>query len=121
MKLKTTKKEIQKQSWEVWAVGYCEAQYLLRALEPFAYSIGIYGWSCDYYDLGHGLKLSTGYSPIGKRLPYDLVRKYESRAAKIWGDYDKYKNYETRKKAVQKLLAQFIAAVRDHFDKNPLN
>ena len=62
MKIKATKKSIIQQSSRVLAVGYCALQTLLKYKSPFAYT-GAYGWSCDYYDAGDGLIISTGYAP----------------------------------------------------------
>lgn len=121
MKIKTTKQFIKNNSATLWACGYCDLQYLLRAVDPFAYSAGAYGWACDYYNLTPYIVLSTGYSPVGVRLPFNIVKKYDNKAAKIWNDYDKYKTYESRKKAVLKLVDKFVAEIREHLDKNPLN
>lgn len=121
MKLRASKKEIRDNAGTLWCTGYCEAQYLLKVLDPFAYSAGAYGWACDYYYLTPYIVLSTGYSPVGECIPYDIVRKYEKKAENIWHDYDKYKSYEARKKAVLKLIDEFVTEVRAHLDKNPLN
>ena len=54
MKLQTTKKQIRQNFNTVLSIGYCDAQYLLDCKNPFAYSAGVYGWSCDYYQIGVG-------------------------------------------------------------------
>lgn len=79
MKLKTSKKYIREHSARVYSLGYCELQEILSDARAFAYSAGIYGWACDYYDAGCGIIISTGYSPIGDRVPADLVQKYKGR------------------------------------------
>lgn len=82
MKLKTTKKEIKEGFYRIISIGYCDAQYLLSEEKPFAYSAGVYGWACDYYDID-GICISTGYSPLSeKNMKYDykLVKEYEEKA-----------------------------------------
>ena len=81
MKLKTTKKQIKENANQLYAVGYCELDSLLKYEYPFAYSAGVYGWSCDYYQFD-GVIISTGYSTIGEHCPYDLQKKYNNLAKK---------------------------------------
>ena len=81
MKLKTTKKQIKESAYQLYAAGYCELDRLLVYQSPFAYSSGVYGWSCDYYNLD-GVIISTGYSPIGEIVAYDLIKKYNNLAKK---------------------------------------
>ena len=112
MKLKTTKKQIKEQSYfekpyhtnKLYALGYCELQRLFCYLSPFAYSAGVYGWSCDYYqinnEVGSSIIFSTGYSPIGKQLDYDLVKSYEKKAQLIHG-----------RDEMMKLVKQFVNEV----------
>ena len=82
MKIKATKKSIIQQSGRVLAVGYCALQTLLKYKSPFAYSAGIHGWSCDYYNAGDGLIISTGYAPAGTAtLPEQkIIKEYEQKA-----------------------------------------
>lgn len=110
MKLKVSKKEIKSNviSDNLIAIGYCEAQYLLRGKQPFAYSAGVYGWSCDYYQID-GVIISTGYSPTGARVDYKLLIKYEDKAAKIAESGDAW---ELREKKTAKLLRKFLAEVK---------
>ena len=81
MKLKTTKKQIKENANQLYAVGYCELDSLLKYEYPFAYSAGVYGWACDYYQFD-GVIISTGYSTIGEHCPYDLQKKYNNLAKK---------------------------------------
>lgn len=105
MKLKTTKKAIRESGQTVIKIGYCNAQFLLRFQQEFAYSTRREGWACDYYEV-NGVIISTGYSPIGKQVEYDLIREYEEKARKICGDYAR--SYEDQKAAVNALLYEFI-------------
>lgn len=85
MKLQTSKKQVLKRFYKVISIPYCEAQNLLNFHSPFAYSAGIYGWSCDYYQIGN-VCISTGYSPVGTPVNYDLLRELELKAEKLRGD-----------------------------------
>ena len=105
MKLKTTKKQIKNGYYKIYSIGYCDAQYLLQCLNPFAYSSGVYGWSCDYYDVD-GVCISTGYNTIGENVNYDLLEKYDNKAKAILDDYSV--DYQKRKAKVNKLLIKFI-------------
>jgi len=113
MKLKASKKEIRENSYYVLSIGYCNAQYLLKAFEPFAYSCGYYGWSCDYYEITtnkHRLIISTGYSPISSQnLPkkdyYEIIRKYDEKARAICC---KPQGWEKTKKQLINLCYKFI-------------
>lgn len=64
-------------------MGYCEGQNLLNYRSPFAYSCGVYGWSCDYYDV-NGVLISTGYQPISSKNTlepnYKLIREFDDKA-----------------------------------------
>lgn len=100
MKVKTTKKAIMQNSAKVYAIGYCALQRLLNYQVPYAYSAGALGWCCDYYNLGNGRTLSTGYSPAGENLPRELIRKYEDKAEKL-----------TKAEDLKKLFAEFCEEV----------
>lgn len=107
MKLKATKKAIKEKSWKLYSVGYCGVQYLFQYVNPFAYSAGLSGWACDYYDF-NGVIISTGYSTIGNRIAYGISEKYEQAAQKIVLSNDAY---ETKKEQIDFLLKDFINEV----------
>lgn len=89
MKMKWTCKQVR----EVNAIkiGYCDAWYLLRGLEPIAYTAGIYGWNEDVYYLGNNTYIATGYRPHGtKKVSYDLLEAYEKQARAICEGNDDY-------------------------------
>lgn len=109
MKLKTTKKQIINYYNKIYSVGYCEAQFLLEGISPFAYSKGIYGWACDYYEI-EDICISTGYNPIGESIDYNLVRKYDNKANKVLSNYNL--DYQKRKNKVNKLLVKFINEIK---------
>lgn len=83
MKYKTTNKEINGGFADVLRVGYCDLQYLLNYESPEAYTCGRDGWHSDIYNIGMGCAISTGYAPTGSKVPYDLIRDYESRAMTV--------------------------------------
>ena len=105
MKLKTTKTQIKNNFNTIISIGYCNVQYLTYYKNPFAYSSGVNGWACDYYEI-ENVCLSTGYNPIGQNVDYNLVRKYELKAQKIVLDYNI--NYKIKEKKFNKLLIEFI-------------
>ena len=105
MKLKVTKKQIKNNYTKIYAIGYCNAQNLLDGINPFAYSSGIYGWSCDYYEIDE-ICISTGYSPIGESVDFDLLRKYDKKAGEIRSNYNI--DYQKIKNKINKLLVKFI-------------
>lgn len=102
-KIKTTKREM-KNNYRILSFGYCDVQSLLAYESPVAYSAGVYGWSCDYYDID-GVIICTGYSPITtknmKDLSYDEVREWEAKA----------RSTNTREEH-KKILTDFINACR---------
>lgn len=105
MKLKTTKKAIRESGKTIIKIGYCNAQFLLRFQNEFAYSARAEGWACDYYEV-NGVIISTGYAPMGKQVDYNLIREYDNKARQICGDYSR--SYEDQEAAVNALLYEFI-------------
>ena len=102
MKLKAAKKDFK--GLNVLRVGYCKLQYLLQYKQPFAYSSGVYGWSCDYYDLD-GVIISTGYQPIGKQVNNETVAMYEDLARKVSSGALYHKEKE---KLIDNLIKDFV-------------
>lgn len=105
MKLKTTKTEIKRNFVNVISIGYCDIQYLTYYKSPFAYSKGVNGWACDYYEINN-VCLSTGYNPIGKNADYNLLREYEKKAQAIVSDYNI--DYKLKEEKVNYLLSEFV-------------
>jgi hypothetical protein len=107
MKIQTTKKAILNGFNTVLSIGYCDVQYLLNYKSPFAYSAGVYGWSCDYYQIGN-VCISTGYSPIGTQIKdYSKVREIEKQAQTICCNYDL--KHEDKLIQLDALIAELIA------------
>lgn len=114
MKLKASKKEIKENSYKIIKIGYCDADYLLSCVEPFSYCCGLYGWSCDNYEVitnKNKIVISIGYAPIEsknintKKVNYDLIRKYNQKALQITNNS---KTWEERRKKINKLLFKFV-------------
>lgn len=106
MKIKATKTEIKNQSTKIYAVGYCGGQALLADLHPFAYSAGAMGWACDYYDLGGGCVLATGYDTdrLGAVRVDNILEQYNKQAPTGWGDDKKQKRAA--------LFAEFVEQIK---------
>lgn len=107
MKAKITDK--QARDYVSFSIGYCDAQYLLKAYNPLYYTAGIYGRKSDIYYI-NGLYIATGYGPVWERIDYELVRRYDRKASEIWGDYDT--PYEKRQKKVEKLLNKLLETAK---------
>ena len=109
MKFKTTSKQMRANYYQVIETGYCSMQSLLKYTSPIAYSAGVYGWNCDYYEV-NGVLICTGYRGMfskNTKSDYKLVSKYEQKARIIDTNYDL--DYEVRKRKVNKLLEKFIS------------
>lgn len=105
MKTKTTKKQIKSNFNTILSIGYCESQYLLYYKSPFAYSSDNGGWACDYYIIDN-VCISTGYRPIGDKVPYKLLSKLEYKACNIVNNYEL--DTETKKEQINELLVELI-------------
>ena len=119
-KIRSNKREVKEASYRILAIGYCDAQYLLKCEEPVCYCSGVYGWCCDNYDMeefGYNLTISTGYSPISDQNickevlqnKYDIIKKYEEKARKIQNE--SRGNWEEIKKKLKKNLQKFVEEV----------
>ena len=115
IKLKTTKKAIKESGKKIIKVGYCDLQYLLNYKSAFAYSAGVDGWACDYYEFNN-IIISTGYNPIGKNVNYDLLKEYEKKAFDIMhADYRV--NNGNVKDLLDELIKEFLTKI-EVCDKN---
>lgn len=108
MKNLVTRKKMKESYSNIIKIPYCNAQFLLRNINPFAYSTMSEGWACDYYIINCSV-ISTGYAPIGNKVDFDLLQKYENQAQKIWCDYSI--GYEEQRRNVSDLLDEFISRV----------
>lgn len=109
MKYKTTKKQLKNNYNNIIQIGYCNAYYLLKYKKPESYCSGVYGWSCDNYDIG-GVLISTGYNPInGKKYDYNTIKLYEKKAEDIVKNLDI--DHDTKKIMIDKLLKKAIDTI----------
>ena len=93
MKVKVSKRQVREDNYYILSIGYCEAQFLLRGENPQTYCCGVYGWSCDNYEITnekHHLLISTGYAPVNTKnfkidnmKKYKITRKYDDKARTI--------------------------------------
>lgn len=104
MKYKTTRKAIVNCSVNVKCAGYCDLQNLLRNHSAVAYTVGVYGWNFDVFEV-YGVTICTGYRNMpGARL--EGIREYEEKAAAIWS-LENRTPFEEKQKQVEKLLQEF--------------
>src|SRR5574344_670966 len=108
MKVQVTKKQVRENFYNILSIGYCDAPYLLYFQTPFAYSAGIYGWSCDYYKIGN-VCISTGYAPIGTPANDSLLKELERKAGLIVHDYNL--SSSDKEKQLNELLNELIDSV----------
>ena len=111
MKFKTTDKELST-IHNLLSVGYCELQYALYWFSPIAYTHSkIDGWKADYYNLGEGVHLVTGYSTPQKahKINYEFYRKLEADAQLML-------NFSYAKKEDIRLFV--IAQLKDYIKNN---
>ena len=110
MKIKATQKEFRNND-NIIKLSYCEAQYLLKGIEPIYYTCGVYGWNADIYYFNN-YYIVTGYRPFGKIQPkYDTTRKYEIEASKIYNSCNG-ESWEVKAKKINKLLEDFINEIK---------
>ena len=110
MKLQTTKANVRNNFVTILTAGYCELQYLLNYCNAFAYSAGVYGWNCDFYQPSFrfgGVCIATGYNVDrlgGKRVSYELVKEYEQKALELVHDHSQ----TNKREALNTLIDEFI-------------
>lgn len=108
MSYKVTSKAVNETHTRVFAASYCSMQNLLKYRSRSAYTAGVYGWNSDIYTIGT-VAISTGYRPTGQHIPYDLIRKYETKARAI-AEHKTYK-LETKRAKIDDLIYQLIEEV----------
>lgn len=105
MKKRITKSAIRNSyTGRIASVNYCRLQFLMRGQDPFAYSDRREGWACDYYEIPREICISTGYSPIGKRIDYEFLKYWDDAARRICEEENDWKK---QKKRLEALRADF--------------
>jgi hypothetical protein len=105
-KIKATKRDM-RDNYFIIGVGYCKAQFLLNYETPVAYSSGVYGWACDYYEID-GVVISTGYSPLNSKnalASYEMIKSYDDKASLILSNGG---TYDQKRIAIKTLLIEFV-------------
>ena len=124
LKAKVTDKEIRDGYYTI-ALGYCDAQNILKYEGARFYNYGVYGWRYDVYELDWNLAICTGYQPI-KSIPEKLNR----RAVEIIEKYDKkaeslkssdYKNYTNYRRAIERLYKKMVAELKGVINYESVN
>lgn len=110
-------REVKATHTNVISVGYCNLQYMLRSVQPYAYTTRSEGWGADVYSFGN-VAIATGYAPFGDIRPsYDLKQQYEMKAQKIFED-KRIKRWDTRKNKLRVLISEFIeTAIKESNEK----
>ena len=107
-KIETRKKHIQQMFPNIIKLGYCEAQFLLRCLNPSFYTHGVYGWNADVYIYNDETVIVTGYRPFGNiNVDHDTVKAYDKKAYEIW---ESKVDYTEKRKKVYALLREMMSA-----------
>lgn len=108
MKYHTTKKEINNGYYYIIGISYCNAQNLLNYKNAESYCAGVYGWSCDNYNVNNTC-ISTGYNYINNKntkYEYELLKEYDLKAESIICDSSI--PYNQKADIVNDILVQFI-------------
>jgi hypothetical protein len=111
-KIKATKRDMRENHFII-AISYCLAQDLLAYEKPIAYSVGAYGWACDYY-LINGAVISTGHSPLSSKntkATYDMIKDYDNKALFIRNNG----TYGQRANAINTLLCEFVEKAKENY------
>ena len=114
MEVRLKEKQVRDNFIGIIPIGYCDLYYTLKAKGRCGWTCGVYGWNSDIYDLGNGYAISSGYRPIGNiKKPNGIIAKYEKKEKAIEND-KRYKNWESRQKALVKLLDKFVKEVLEY-------
>ena len=89
MKFRIQEKEL-KEAPYIIKVYNCELEYLLNYQNPFAYVTNKNGWKYDVYNpFDSCVYITTGYNPIGWRLPNEekwIIKALEDKACTVRND-----------------------------------
>lgn len=119
IKFRATRKQLRENYWFIFPLGYCQAQYLFRNLNPGCYLDRVEGWACDVYEVlpYASACFATGYAPYG-----NVPEKVSTEVRRKASDYDKLalmvidlnrnkgmkkKTYDEQVKLVNKLAVRF--------------
>jgi hypothetical protein len=103
-----------RENYFIIGISYCLAQNLLAYENPIAYSVGAYGWACDYY-LVDNVIISTGYSPLenkNTKTDYEMIKSYDNKALLIMSSSGA--DYDQKRNALKLLLSEFVQQAKDN-------
>lgn len=110
-KIKTTRKQLTKAFSRIFYCGYCDLQNIFYLKSPSFYNSGLYGWNYDCYDCGN-IAITTGYRGMfGKRIPLELIEKFDKKALKV---LDKMfgESYDKKRAELEKIQDEFLKALK---------
>ena len=102
-----------KENYEVFSLGYCDAQHILERGKKTGYTAGVYGWNSDIFTFGN-IAISTGYRPFHNvtdkqnEKGREVILKYEKKAEKAEKSFDAAKNNYNFSKLYKKLETLYI-------------
>lgn len=124
LKAKVSDKEIRDGYYTI-ALGYCDAQNILKYKAARFYNYGVYGWRYDVYELAWNLAICTGYQPI-KSIPeklnrkaVEIIEKYDKKAAAL--NSSNYKNYKNYGKAIERLYNKMVGELLEVVNYNTVS
>lgn len=98
----------------IFKTGYCNLYYLFKYTYPDYYSAGRNGWSCDYYYFEpHDILISTGYSPIGTSIPYEITSSFEDKAMEIIYSRKPFSDFESERVKLNNLIEHFLTTLEE--------
>lgn len=113
MKTQISKKRIKDYYKTIIIIPYCDAQHLLKGIQPTYYTAGIYGWNTDIYTL-YPVAIQTGYRDFintGITPDHDLIKKYDDAAREVY-EARTEETWQERNDKINALLDKFIQEVR---------
>lgn len=115
LKVKVSDKELRNGYYTI-ALGYCEAQNILKYQAAKFYNYGVYGWRYDVYELDWNLAICTGYQPIKSipekvnRAAVEIIEKFDKKAAAL--DSCNYKGYDNYRRAIERLYNRMVKELK---------
>lgn len=100
-------------TFQVFSLGYCEAQHILNRKGKGGYTAGIYGWNSDIFVFGN-IAISTGYRPFSNvtkkqdEKGREIILKYDKKAEKASKNFDVKKYNYDYSKLYKKLESLYI-------------
>lgn len=99
----------------LFKVPYCALQNLFLGKEPKFYNYGTYGWNCDIYTSElYNVAITTGYrNTKGKKIPTEIVEKYETAAKKIISENTDFYDINLNLRILRQKFFQELTTLND--------